>query len=57
MAVEIIKPHEAPKPGGQHGELEIQTAGFDEALTSGEKCAAYEIGEVLRLYSLPEKKP
>ena len=52
----VINPREALKPGGQPGELEIQTDGFDGALTSGEKCAAYEIGAVLRLYSLPEGK-
>jgi hypothetical protein len=55
-AVRTINPHESLKPGGQHGELEIQTDGFDAALTSGEKSAALEIAAMLRLYSLPEGK-
>ena len=52
----VINPHEALKTGSQHGELEIQTDGFDKALTSGERCAALEIAAVLKLYSLPERR-
>ena len=49
----VINPHETPMATVPE---DIITDGFDEALTSGERCAAFEIAAVLRLYSLPEKK-
>jgi len=56
-AVAIINPREVPKPGGQHGELEIQTEGFDSALDSGEKCIAFEAKQILEIYGKwPEGK-
>jgi hypothetical protein len=51
-----IKPREEKKPTGKHGELQIVTDGYDDFLSSGEKCSAYEIAAVLRLYRLPEGK-
>lgn len=56
-ALRAINPREGIKPGGQHGELEIQTDGYDEALTSGERCVAYKIAATLKLYQMwPEGK-
>ena len=52
-ALVAINPHETPMATTPE---DIITDGFDEALTSGERCAAYEIAAVLKLYSLPERR-